>query len=271
MSRTLFELENRVIIITGGAGLIGKEYVKSLVENGAYVVVGDINQTATNNLATSINPERVMPVYLDVTDPTSIQQMVRSTISRFNQIDGLVNNVALDPKFDPENQAQHTLTFENYPLDLWQKEIAVNLTGIFLCTQAVAPHLLRQGHGSIVNISSIYGMVGPDQRLYKKDNEIEQTSFKPVTYTVSKSAIFGFTKYLASYWGNKGIRVNTLTLGGVFNNHTDEFFTKYCARVPIGRMAHANEYCGALIYLLSDASSYMTGANLVIDGGWTAW
>lgn len=271
MSANLFNLENHVIIITGGAGLIGKEHIKKLVNRGAYVVISDIDEKEAQKATEFDKNNRTLIVQTDVTKPASVKNLVRQTMERFGRIDGLVNNVALDPKVDPDNVQKHTLTFENYPLDLWQQELNVNITGIFLCTQAVVPVMLKQGHGNIVNVSSIYGMVGPDQRIYKKDNEQKQSTFKPATYTVSKSAILGFTKYLAVYYGDKGIRVNTLTLGGVFNNHDDEFVKKYTYRAPLGRMARADEYSHALIFLLSEASSYMTGANLVVDGGWTAW
>lgn len=271
MSSHRFDLRDNVIVITGGAGLIGKEYVQALSEAGAYSVVADINSDAAHRVSKEKGGKNSLPVQLDVKDPKSVKNMVQAVIDRFGHIDGLVNNAALDPKFDPEHAEEHHLTFENYPLELWRESLDVNLTGMFLCAQAVAPVMLKQRKGSIVNISSIYGLVGPDQRLYEKDDPHIRPSVKPVTYSVTKSAVLGLTKYLATYWGGKGIRVNTLTLGGVFNNHEEEFVRRYSWRNPMGRMAQASEYCGALIFLLSDASSYMTGSNLVVDGGWTAW
>ncbi len=271
MSYQGFDLKDNVVIVTGGAGLIGKEYVQALTEAGAHPVVADVNLSAAERVAREKGDENGFPVLLDVKDPVSVKQMVEKVMGRFGRIDGLVNNAALDPKFDPEHAEEHHLTFENYPLEMWQESLDVNLTGMFLCAQAVAPVMLKQKKGSIVNISSIYGLVGPDQRLYEKDDPEIQPSIKPVTYSVTKSAVLGLTKYLATYWGEKGIRVNTLTLGGVFNNHEEEFVRRYSSRNPLGRMAEANEYCGALIFLLSNTSSYMTGSNLVVDGGWTAW
>ena len=161
-------------------------------------------------------------------------------------------------------------SFEDFPIELWNEGITVNLTGMFLCAQAVTKPMLEQGSGVIVNVSSMYGLVGPDQRLYKSSDK-EKKVFKPVIYSVTKSAVIGLTRYLATYWAGKNIRVNALTPGGVFNEHTDEFVHRYSYRTPLGRMAEKSEYCGALLFLVSDASSYMTGANLVVDGGWTAW
>jgi NAD(P)-dependent dehydrogenase (short-subunit alcohol dehydrogenase family) len=270
MSPDRFELAGRTVIITGGAGLLGRHYARALVEADARVVIADIDFTKAASVAAPLGRDHALPLKVDITDPESARDMVRQTVSQFGGIDGLVNNAALDPKFDPEHADEHVLTFENYPLSLWQQELDVNLTGMFLCAQAVAPQMLQQKKGAIVNISSTYGMVGPDQRLYVREDS-GPPRLKPVTYTVTKSAVFGLTKYLATYWRESGIRVNTLTLGGVYNNHEEAFVKRYSYRTPMGRMADADEYSGALIYLLSDASSYMTGSNLVVDGGWTAW
>lgn len=264
-----FNLKNRVIVITGAAGLIGRQYVKSLSDCGAISIVADCDRTAAEKVVEEYGMGLAAAFKMEVSDRSSVVSTIKQVMKEFGRIDGLVNNAALDPKFDPEHDSQHTLTFENYPLEMWKKELSVNIDGMFLCAQAVAPYMLKQGKGNIVNISSIYGMAGPDQRLYQSDSG--EQSFKPATYTVSKSAVFGLTKYLAAYWRGKGIRVNTLTLGGVFNHHDDIFVQKYSDRTLLARMADADEYCGALIFLLSDAASYMTGANLVVDGGWTAW
>jgi NAD(P)-dependent dehydrogenase (short-subunit alcohol dehydrogenase family) len=247
-----FKLDGRVVIITGGAGLLGQEYSRAIVEAGGVPIVADIN------------PKR-SDMYVDVTNKLSVKKLVKEVIKKFGKIDGLINNVALDPKFDKKNSNKHSTSFEDYSLDIWNKSLSVDLTGMFLCTQAVAPVMLKQRSGSIVNISSTYGLAGPDQRIYP------QNSFKPVTYSVTKSAVLGMTRYLAAYWMDKGIRVNTLTPGGVYNNHDNEFVKQYSARTTLGRMANKDEYNAAILFLLSDASSYMTGSNLVIDGGWTAW
>jgi len=258
-----FDVRGRVVIVTGGAGLLGAEYARALAAAGALPVIADIDARRARRVAASL--DGALAVGVDVTDPASVRRMVARVLRSRGRIDALVNNAALDPKFDPLNATRHANSFEDFPLDLWNRGLAVDLTGMFLCSQAVAPAMLRQGQGVIVNVSSTYGLVGPDQRLY------ESGAYKPVVYSVTKSAVLGFTRYLAAYWAGKGLRVNALTPGGVYNGHDDEFVRRYSSRTPLGRMADKSEYCGALLFLLSDASSYMTGANLVVDGGWTAW
>jgi 2-deoxy-D-gluconate 3-dehydrogenase len=271
-----FDLAGRVVIVTGGAGLLGRAYCRALAQAGAHALMADINADLAQQVAAALSAERegagtVTAHQVDVTDRASVQTLVQTVWKRFGRLDGLVNNAALDPKFDQSQLGQHTSAFEDYPLELWNRSLQVNLTGMFLCAQAVAPFMLRQERGAIVNISSIYGLAGPDQRLYEAAEPGTARSFKPVDYSVTKSAVYGFTRYLAAYWAGQGIRVNTLTLGGVYNNHEAEFVRRYSERVPLRRMAAQDEYCGALLFLLSDAASYMTGANLVADGGWTAW
>lgn len=271
MSKNWFGIKQKVVIITGAAGLLGTQYAQALSEADAHVVVADINGDAAEEVVSNLQGDKAIAVKVDVTNPASVQDMVGQTLEAFGRIDGLVNNAALDPKFDPEHARNNTCAFETYPLDSWNQGIAVNLTGMFLCTQAVCPTMLKQNRGVIVNISSIYGIVGPDQRLYEQDEHTAPRAYKPVVYSVTKAAVSGLTRYLATYWAGKGIRVNALTLGGVFDDHDEGFVKRYSWRTPLGRMARKDEYCGALIFLLSDASSYMTGANLVIDGGWTVW
>jgi 2-deoxy-D-gluconate 3-dehydrogenase len=262
-------LAGRVVVITGGAGFLGRRYAAALSRAAAHVVVADVDIRRGHEVADRLSGEEGMAIEVDITRPDSVKKMVSAVTNRFGRIDGLVNNAALDPKFDPGHNKQHTNSFEDYPLELWRQSIDVNLTGAFLCTQAAAPFLLSSGRASVVNIASMYGLVGPDQRLYHTQEGAPQ--YKPVDYSVSKSAMIGFTRYLAAYWAGKGIRVNTLTLGGVDAGHDAEFVRRYSERTPLGRMARPDEYCDALIFLLSDASSYMTGANLVLDGGWTVW
>jgi 2-deoxy-D-gluconate 3-dehydrogenase len=266
------DIAGRTIIVTGGAGLLGEEYGRALVEAGANVVLADIDGNRAETVAANVRGDSgtVLGVAVDVADESSVAQLVRTTLAAFGRIDGLVNNAALDPKFD-RGRSRLAVTFENYPLDLWNRALAVNLTGMFLCAREVAPTMLAQGRGVIVNVSSTYGLVGPDQRLYESDSPDAPREFKPVVYSVTKSGVIGFTRYLAAYWAGTGIRVNTLTPGGVRNEQTPEFVRRYSARTPLGRMAERDEYSGALQFLLSDASSYMTGSNLVVDGGWTAW
>lgn len=268
-----FRLDGRVVILTGGAGFLGREYTHAIARAGGMPVIADIDGEAANRLrndvasGTGVEP---LAVHTDVTDPASVQAMAAQAADWFGRIDALVNNAAIDPKYDPAHGGEHRHAFEEFPLDAWNDALAVNLTGLFLCAQAVGPYLLRHGKGVVVNVSSIYGIVGPDQRLYEEADPSARARYKPVTYSVTKSAVLGLTRYLATYWG-KNVRVNTLTLGGVFHGHDAEFVSRYSWRTPLGRMAAPEEAANALVFLLSDASSYMTGANLVVDGGWTAW
>jgi 2-deoxy-D-gluconate 3-dehydrogenase len=268
---SLFDVGGRVVIITGGAGLLGRQYVECLSLAGAHAVIADADGEAAQALARNVRGAAALPVRTDVSDQGSVKTMVSRVLDEYGRIDALVNNAALDPKFDSEHASEHVTAFEDFPLEMWNRGLGVNLTGAFLCCQAVSSAMLSQHRGVIVNVSSTYGMVGPDQRLYSKSESTVPDSFKPVVYSATKSAMLGLTRYLATYWAAKGIRVNSLTPGGVFNDHDEEFVRRYSWRTPMGRMASKEEYCGALLFLLSDASSYMTGANLVVDGGWTAW
>lgn len=268
-----FDVSGRVVIVTGGAGLLGREYGRALVDAGAHVVLADIADEAVARVAANFEGGngRAVGVGVNVADEASVANLVQVTLAVFGRIDGLVNNAAVDPKMDRDRASRLSLTFERYPLELWNRSLAINLTGMFLCAREVAPTMLAQRQGVIVNVSSTYGLVGPDQRLYESDDPGGPREYKPVDYSVTKSAVLGFTRYLAAYWAGMGIRVNTLTPGGVLNEQPDEFVRRYAARTPMGRMAERDEYCGSLLFLLSDASSYMTGSNLIVDGGWTVW
>ncbi|TSC71915.1 MAG: putative oxidoreductase, partial [Parcubacteria group bacterium Gr01-1014_38] len=220
----LFDLTDRVAIITGGAGFLGKEFGRVLAAAGSHVVIADVNQKAAETVAKELSTAsktEALAVQTDVTNKESVHAMVGMAKDVFGRIDALVNSAALDPKFDPKEAGKHTQDFEGYPLDGWQQSLAVDLTGAFLCAQAVTPIMKEQTNGVIVNISSIYGVVGPDQRLYEKDDGSK--GYKPPSYSATKSALDGFTRYLAAYFAGTNIRVNTLTLGGVFNNHDEQF------------------------------------------------
>lgn len=269
---TKYNLQDRVAVITGGAGLLGKGYCQTLAEAGAHVVVVDIEMDLASSLAEQIQQAtgvETLALETDVSKYDSVQTMISTILERFGKVDILVNNAALDPKFDPEHASQHTNRFEDFPFEAWKTALDVNVTGMFLCAQAVSKPMLESNSGVIVNVSSTYGLVGPDQRLYERQGE--PMRYKPVTYTVSKAAVLGLTRYLATYFANTGIRVNTLTPGGVFAGHDEEFVHRYSSKTVLGRMAKPDEMSDALLFLVSDASSYMTGANLVVDGGWTAW
>ncbi|GAB4502645.1 MAG: SDR family oxidoreductase [Anaerolineales bacterium] len=270
-----FDLTGRVAVVTGGVGLLGAEFCRTLAEAGASVVVVDLNGEKAAALAASLVQSgfSALGVATDITRPDSVDEMVRATLKAFGRLDILVNSAALDPKFDPEALAKGITPgkFEDYPLEQWNAALNVNLTGAFLVTQACVKPMLAQGKkGSIINICSTYGLNGPDQRIYRKADG-SQPAFKPVFYTVTKAGIVGFTKYLAAYYMETEIRVNMLTPGGVFNNHDETFAKNYAAKTILGRMAHKDEMNGALLFLASDASSYMTGNNVIVDGGWTAW
>src|SRR5258706_1319988 len=270
-----FYLSGRVAIVTGGGGLLGTEFGKTLTEAGAAVAVVDLNASASQATADTLTKSgyQAQAFATDITQPDSVNAMVANVLSAFGRIDILVNSAALDPKFDPDAMKKGIApgAFEDYPLEQWNAALNVNLTGMFLVTQACVKQMLAQGKkGSIINICSTYGLNGPDQRIYRKPDG-SQLAYKPVYYTVTKAGVLCFTKYLAAYYMETEIRVNALTPGGVFNNHDETFVKNYSAKTILGRMAHKDEMNGALLFLASDASSYMTGNNLVVDGGWTAW
>ena len=267
----MFDLTGRAAIITGGAGLLGVEFSRTLGQAGAGILIADLDGSAADRVATEIQQQGYEAAghQVDVTSQDSVKLMVANALDTFGRVDILVNSAALDPKFDPKSTQDHSGAFEDYPLGLWKQALDVNLTGAMMCCQGVSKPMLDQGVGVIINIASIYGLVAPDQRLYKRAGKPPQ--YKPVSYTVTKAGILGLTKYLSAYYAGKNIRVNAITPGGVFNDHDDEFLTKYNARAVMGRMAEKDEMNGALLFLASDASKYMTGANLVVDGGWTVW
>lgn len=273
----LFRLDGRVALVTGGAGLLGRRYCEVLLEAGARVVIGDLDGPRAAALAEELSPEAALGLALDVSDQRSVERGIEAATKRFTRLDILVNNAALTVRGGSErlSPADYFAPFETYRREVWDQALAVNLTGMLLCAQAAGRQMLAQDRpgGVMVNISSTYGVVAPDQRLYEGvRSPYADTSFNtPVSYAVTKTAVLGLTRYLATYWGSKNIRVNALTPHGVFDNHDDTFVRNFVYRSPLGRMARNDEYRGALLFLASDASSYMTGANLIVDGGWTSW
>ncbi len=257
-------MHGRTAVITGGAGLLGSQFCRTLAEAGAAVAVLDLDASACDRLRSELvaSGAQAAGVECDLRDADSIRRAVASVTSSFGNVDILVNSAALDPKFDPKATAKGIApgSFEDYPLDQWNAALQVNLTGTFLITQACVRSMIARGsRGSIINICSTYGLNGPDQRLYVKGGK--RVAFKPVYYSVTKAGLLGFTKYLAAYYAGTEIRVNALTPGGVFNDHEEYFVENYSARTILGRMARPDEMNGALLFLASDASSYMTGAN----------
>lgn len=257
-----FSVEGRTVVITGGEGKIGRRWAAHLAALGATVVVFDAHIDPAESFG-------VLKIKVDVTVRTSIESALQETVRRHGVPHGLVNAAAIDSP--PDASASENGPFEDYPDPSLDSVIDVNLKGVIRCCQVVGGAMARAGRGSIVNISSIYGLVSPDQRIYSYRAVKGAPFFKPVAYSASKSGLLNLTRYLATYWGKAGVRVNTLTLGGVFDGQDSDFLAGYTQRVPLGRMAQPGEYNGALVFLLSDASSYMSGSNLVIDGGWTAW
>ena len=272
----LFRLDGRVAIVTGAAGLLGRRHCEALLEAGASVVVADLDAERAEEAAAALaraGDGTALPCRVDVSEPASVQAMVDRTMVAFGRIDILVNNAALTVKGGSLDLAGYFAPFEDYPLELWNRALAVNLTGMFLCSQAVGRQMLRQGRGVIINVASTYGLVAPDQRLYEgvKSPYADIAFNTPASYAVTKGAVFSLTRYLATYWAGRNIRVNCLVPHGVFDGHDETFVRNFSQRSPLGRMAQQDEYKGEVVFLASDASSYMTGASLVVDGGWTAW
>ncbi|MBX7042049.1 MAG: SDR family oxidoreductase [Ignavibacteria bacterium] len=265
----LFSLKGKVSVVTGALGLIGREHCKALSEAGACVAVADIDGKACKEFADALGNNSV-GVELDVTSKTSVESACSEILKKTGSIDVLVNNAAINDMFENPAMALEKSMFENYPLEMWQKSIDVNVTGIFLCSQVFGSEMAGKGNGSIINIASTYGIVAPDQSLYI-DEKGKQKFYKSPAYPATKGAVISFTRFLAAYWGGRGVRVNTLSPGGVENSQDEFFVQSYSKRTPLGRMADRSDYKGAVVFLASDASSYMTGANLVVDGGWTIW
>ena len=264
----MFSLKNKTAIVTGACGLIGREHCRALNEAGANVVVLDVNETEAVKLAASLG-EHHSGISADVTSPDSLKAARDKIIARYKTIDVLVNNAAINDMFENPAMAAEQSMFENYPLGMWQKSLDVNVTGVFLCSQVFGTVMAQQQKGSIINIASTYGIVGPDQSIYQNEAG-EQTFYKSPAYPATKGAVVNFTRFLAAYWGKKGVRVNTLSPGGVENKQDEFFVANYSRKTALGRMAVPSDYKGAIVFLASDASAYMTGANLIVDGGWTA-
>ena len=258
MTPNLFSLEGRVAVVTGGAGQLGGEIARGLAASGAEVAIFDVVEAAEGDGVSSF--------VVDVTDRGAIE---RATSELPDVPHVLVNAAALDSP--PDAPAAEVGPFEDFPSEAFDDVMQVNVKGTLFACQVIGARMAEAGRGSIVNVSSIYGMLSPVQELYDFRRASGETFFKPVAYSVSKSALYNLTRYLATYWAKSGVRVNTLTLAGVFNEQPEEFLKAYTARMPLGRMADAGEVVGPVVFLASDASSYVTGANVVVDGGWSAW
>lgn len=269
--RELFNLENKTAVVTGGLGILGRRFCRGLAEFGANVVVVDLDEEETKAFAKELAEyygQKSLGIACDVSSPDDVKSMVSKVVEKFGKIDILHNNAA--SKSDDLNA--FFAPFEEYSLDEWRSIMSVNLDGMFLVAQAVGSQMVKQGKGgSIIQTSSIYGILAPDQRIYEGSFYLGRQINTPAVYTASKAAVVGLSKYLASYWADKKIRVNTLTLGGNESGQNDVFLKNYSARIPLGRMGQPDEMVAALIFLASEASSYVTGQNIVVDGGLSAW
>jgi NAD(P)-dependent dehydrogenase (short-subunit alcohol dehydrogenase family) len=260
-------LDGKVALVTGGAGILGRQFCQGLADSGASVAVVDVDKSAALEVARALGTN-ADGFACDVSDPASVTTCITAVLARFGRIDVLHNNAASKSSdvrafFEP---------FENYSLSTWREVMAVNIDGMFLVAQAVGRHMIeRGGGGSVIQTASIYGLVGPDPRIYEGSLYMGGPINTPAVYSASKAAVVGLTKWLATHWAPHGIRVNCLVPGGVTSGQNSLFVEKYSSRVPLGRMAEAHEMIPALLYLASSASSYVTGQVLAVDGGWSAW
>jgi len=272
----MFDLKGKTALITGGAGMLGAKHAEIIAEAKGQVVLVDLGKNRAEERAQVIADQfkvKALGIEADITKKEDVLRMVHKTLDTFQKIDILINNAAMTVKKGSEDLNGYFAPFEDYPLEHWQKALDVNLTGLFLCTQAVGKSMAQNGGGVIVNIASTAGVVSPDHRIYEgvKSPYSGQPFNTPISYSATKAGVINMTRYLATYWAKKNIRVNALSPGGVYDGHDETFVKNYTSRIPMARMAQQDEYKGAILFLVSDASSYMTGANLIVDGGLTAW
>jgi len=275
MLEELFRLDNKIIIITGATGLLGRKHAEAIACYGGTPILLDLSQGIIDDFSNELNAKyntNAIGFAIDITNEQAIANNAKLLIDKFGKIDGLVNNAANNPKVE-ESSDKNFSRLENFPLNIWNDDIAVGLTGSFLCSKHYGEKIAQNPNGgSIVNISSDLGLIAPDQRLYKKNGIPENLqNVKPVTYSVVKTGLIGLTRYLATYWADKNVRCNALCPGGVENGQPDDFLREVSKRIPMGRMANSDEYQGALLWMLSNASSYLNGAIVPVDGGRTAW
>ena len=272
-----FDLTGKTALITGAGGLLGMEHAAALLESGAKVVLTDISdstlKSACNQLELHFDAARILTAVMDVSQPATIQAVAETLWKTGVNIDILINNAAIDPKVKGEQGVLETSRLENFPLDQWDLQVAVGLTGAFLCSQVFGTAMAKEGQGGVIlNIASDLSVFSPDQRLYRKEGLPDEFQpVKPVTYSVIKAGLVGLTRYLATYWADKGVRCNALSPGGVFNEQSEAFVMRLSSLIPLGRMADKNEYRAAVQFLCSKASSYMNGQNIVMDGGRSVW
>ncbi len=273
--KNLFDLSGKIAVITGGAGFLGQKHAEAIGEFGGIPVILDLNPTVIDHVLENLRRKYGNEAYglaTDITQESQVRETCDDIIKKFGRIDILINNAANNPKVDKLNQLQNTSRLENFPLEQWNRDLAVGLTGSFLCAKYFGTSMAASSGGSIINIASDLALIAPNQNLYKQDNISEQSrTVKPITYSVVKTALLGLTRYLATYWPEKGVRANAICPGGVYNGQGEEFLTRVNALIPMARMARPDELKGAIAFLASDASSYVNGAIIVIDGGRSIW
>jgi len=273
--RDAFNLDGRVAVITGAAGLLGIRHAETVAELGGIPWLVDIDQARAEEAAASVRKtfgSEAVGVAADITSPAAISKLCEDIMARHGRVDILINNAANNPKVEAGTSGKHWSRFENFPLEIWNQDIAVGLTGAFLCSQVFGARMAEAGGGVILNIASDLGLIAPDQRIYRNPGETTETqSVKPVTYSVVKAGLIGLTRYLSTYWPHAGVRANTLAPGGVFAGQDEAFVQRLTNLIPLGRMADKDEYKAAVGFLVSDASRYMNGAILSMDGGRTVW
>ena len=275
MLENIFKLDDKVIVITGATGLLGRKHAEAVACYGGVPILLDLSQEEVDKFAVELNSKfnvGAVGFEVDITNEDAIEKNTKKLLDQFGKVDGLVNNAANNPRVEDNIKANFS-RLENFPVNIWNDDISVGLTGAFLCAKYYGYEISKnQNGGVIVNISSDLGLIAPDQRLYAKDGLPEhQQPVKPVTYSVIKTGLIGLTRYLASYWAEKGVRCNAICPGGVENGQSEEFLSKVSTRIPMNRMAGPNELQGVLLWMLSDASSYLNGAVVPVDGGRTAW
>jgi len=273
-SMDMFSLKGKVIVITGAAGLLGRKHAEVVAKYGANPVLLDLQSDPVDDISKALNEKygvKSKGYAVDITDENQIEANVKELLKTYGRIDGLVNNAANNPKIE-SNDKKNFSRLENFSLDVWEKDIAVGLTGAFLCAKHYGYAMSKLSGGSIVNISSDLGLIAPDQRLYTKQGLREdEQSVKPVTYSVVKSGLIGLTRYMATYWAEKSVRCNAMCPGGVENGQPEDFLMDVSSRIPLGRLAKPDEYQGTLLWMLSDASTYLNGSIIAVDGGRTTW